>query len=75
MQRFYYMKESVLYLEYYISFYEENNKIIQNYYCLPESKYLYRNIQPKQNILNKIENRNFKYNRKAIHIVQSFQLV
>ena len=65
MQRFYYMKESVLYLEYYISFYEENNKIFPNYYCLPESKYLYLNIQQKQNILNNIENRNIKFNSKG----------
>ena len=61
MQRFYYMKESGFHLKYYISFYEENNKIFPNYYCLPESKYLYRNIQQKQNILNNIENRNNKY--------------
>ena len=63
MQRFYYLKESGLHLKYYISFYEENNRIFPNYYCLPESKYLYRNIQQKQNILNNIENRNIKYSK------------
>jgi len=64
-RRFYHKKESGLHLKYYISFYEENNKIFPNYYCLPESKYLYRNIQQKQNILNNIENRNFKYKSKG----------
>jgi len=65
IQRFYYMKEGVLRLKYYISFYEKNNKIFPNYFCLPESKYLYRNIQQKQIVLNNIENINNKYNRKG----------
>ena len=64
-RRFCYKKESGLHLKCYISFYEENSKIFPNYYCLPESKYLYRNIQQKQNILNNIENRNIKYNNKG----------
>ena len=65
MRRFYFIKESGLHLKYYISFYEENNKIFPNYYCLREAKYLYNNIQQKQNILNNIENRNLKYKSKG----------
>jgi len=65
IQRFYSMKEGGLQLKFFISFYEENNKIFPNYFCLPESKYLYRNIQQKQNILNNIENINNKYKSKG----------
>ena len=65
MSQFYFKKESILLLKYYISFYEENNKIFPNYFCLSESKYLYNNIQKKQNILNNIENINFKLSNKT----------
>ena len=70
-RRFYYRKESLIHLKYYISFYEENNKIFPNYFSLPESKYLYMNIQLKQNILNNIENQNYKLNKKR----QSFSTI
>ena len=63
-RRFYSIKESVIHLKYYISFYEENNRIFPNYFSLPESKYLYRNIQQKQNILNNIENQNLELNKR-----------
>jgi hypothetical protein len=70
-RRFYYRKESLIHLKYYITFYEENNKIFPNYFSLPESKYLYMNIQLKQNILNNIENQNYKLNKKR----QSFSTI
>ena len=64
LRRYYFKKESFQYLNYYISFYEENNKIFPNYYCLPESKYIYWNIRQKQNILNNIENINIKLKKR-----------
>ena len=55
LRRFYFIKESYQHLKYYISFYEENNKIFPNYCFLSESKYIYKNIRQKQHILNNIE--------------------
>ena len=64
IRRFYFKKECILDLKCYFSFYEENNKIFPNYYCLPESKYIYWNIRQKQNILNNIESMNMKLDNK-----------
>ena len=58
LSRYYSKKESLKQLKYYIAFYEENNKVFPNYYCLSESKYIYWNIRQKQNILDNIENSN-----------------
>ena len=71
LRRFYKLKESVIHLKYYISFYEKNNVLFPNYYCLPESIYLYRNILQKQNIINSIEN----YNIKFINKKQSYSTI
>ena len=70
-RRFYYVKESLVHLKYYISFYEENNKIFPNYFCLPESIYIYRNIQQKQKVLNNIEQQNLKSKKRR----QSYSII
>ena len=64
LRRFYNREESDIRLKYYISFYEENNKFFPNYYSLPESKYLYKNLQQKHAILNNRENLYNKYKDK-----------
>ena len=64
-RRYYFKKEIKLYLTYFIAFYEENNKIFPNYYtCLPDSKYLFDNIQKKQQLLNSIEDQTIKNKNK-----------
>ena len=71
VRKLYFKKESLSNLKYYISFYEENNKIFPNYYCLPESKYIYWNIRQKQNILINIENINNNIEKRR----QSFSTI
>ena len=73
IRKYYYKKECFAHLKYYISFYEENNKIFPNYFCLPESKYIYWNIRQKQNILNNIENMNMNTKFKKKH--QSYSTI
>jgi hypothetical protein len=54
-------------------FYEEFSLIFPNYFILPESKYIYRNIKRKQIIINcqqeeeeRKENKLFEHSQKKI---------
>ena len=52
LKRFYYKKESLVRLPKFLEYYEIYNKIYPNYIILPESKFIYKNIQKKQNMID-----------------------
>ena len=66
LKRFYMLKESTNRLPKICDFYENYSKIFANYIILPESKYMYKNIQRKQKMidnLQKLSNSKMDYNK------------
>ena len=48
LKRYYKKNESVSRLPKVITFYDTYSKVFPNYVCLPESKYMFKNIERKQ---------------------------
>ena len=55
-KRFYTLEESLKRIVKYTSYYEKFNFLFPNYTVLPESKYLYQNINRKQRIIDEQQN-------------------
>ena len=55
IKRFYNKKETLERLTLYSEFYEKYSIIYPNYIILPESKYIYRNLNKKQKIIDNQE--------------------
>ena len=62
LSKFYSLLESSIYLPKCLSYYHQKNFIFPNLAGIPESKYLYKNINDKQKILE--ENFEFDYDNK-----------
>ena len=67
------LEDSKMLLKNLFEFYEEFSLIFPNYFILPESKYIYRNIKRKQIIINcqqeeeeRKENKLFEHSQKKI---------
>ena len=52
IQRFYIMEDSVFLLKQIFEYYKLSSVVYPNYILLPENKYIYRNIQKKQKIID-----------------------
>ena len=48
LKRYYKKNESISRLPKVITFYDTYSKVFPNYVCLPESKYMFKNIERKQ---------------------------
>ena len=59
-KRFYKIKESIKRLIKYTAYYQKFNYIFPNYSILPESEYLYQNINGKQRIIDEQKNKKKK---------------
>jgi hypothetical protein len=52
MKRFYFLRESYERLSRMYEFYEKYSKVFPNYVTLPENKYLFKNIEKKQKLID-----------------------
>jgi hypothetical protein len=52
LKRFYYKLEAIQRLPKMFEFYEKYSKVFPNYVILPENKYLFKNIEKKQRIID-----------------------
>ena len=62
LKRFYSLKVSIKRLNKYFNYYHNYSKIFPNYTILNEKKYLYKNIQKKQRIIDCFENNKLNNN-------------
>jgi hypothetical protein len=63
LKRYYNVSEIASRLPKIFDFYEQYSKIFANYIILPESKYMYKNIQRKQKIIDNLQKFNNELNR------------
>ena len=54
LKRFYQKYESTQRLPKMYEFYEKNSQFLPNYITLPENKYMFKNIQRKQKLIDEV---------------------
>ncbi|MCQ2818727.1 MAG: hypothetical protein MJ252_15785 [archaeon] len=57
LKRYYKLNESLVRLPKYFDYYETYSRIFPNYTALPESKYIYKNINKKQKMIDLLQER------------------
>ena len=73
LSEFYKLNESCFKIKSYSEFYTLNSRIFPNYILLPESKYIFNNIKKKQNLLDQLEDNNYKYNNEnSLNLIMNY---
>ena len=75
--RFYTKAESLERLKKMFDFYQEFSRIFPNYTIIEQSKYIYKNIQKKQKVLDNLEEEEEKLHKKKFNLknIKKIQII